>query len=191
MTSVRDRQFGKYAAAAVLLTAAFAMPAQAQMPATLSTSAEFPAETAAIVAATSQLFDAVQAEAAPPATRPVVTAPLVATPATFRLGQGSPDVLTSKGAVDHLTGYRISWYPVDRFLGTVDFMGTWDGNRNLVCGYVTWDLSDPDAPVLEDISASFIEVAEIAREPAEDIHAALLDANCAYGAIEANYAFFE
>ena len=100
-------------------------------------------------------------------------------------------VLTSKGAVDRLTGYRISWYPVDRFLGSVDFMGTWDGNRNLVCGYVTWDLSDPDAPVLEDVSASFVNVAELSRQDDEAIHAALLDANCAYGAIEANYAFFE
>lgn len=191
MTSVHDRQYGRYLAAAALLTASFVMPAQAQMPAGLSTSAEFPTETAAIVRATAQLFDAVEAQAAPRAIRPVITAPLVATPASFRIGQASTDVLTSKGAVDHLTGYRISWYPVDRFLGTVDFMGTWDGNRNLVCGYVTWDLSDPDAPVLEDISASFIEVADLARESDEAIHAALLDANCAYGAIEANYAFFD
>lgn len=191
MTSAHDRQFRKSLAAAVLLSAAFVMPAQAQMPAALSMSAEFPAETAAIVQATSELFDAVEGGTKPRGKRPVVTAPIIATPASFRIGAARADVLTSRGAVDHLTGYRISWYPVDRFLGTVDFMGTWNGNRDLVCGYVTWDLSDPDKPVLEDIQANFVKVADLSRQDDEAIHGTLLDANCAYGAIEANYAFFE
>ena len=191
MTSAHDHQYVRQLAAAAILTAAFVVPAQAQMPATLATSAEFPAETAAIVQATAQLFDAVEAGQSPEGKRRVISGPVVATPASLRVGEAKTNVLTSKGAVDRLTGYRISWYPVDRFLGSVDFMGTWDGNRNLVCGYVTWDLSDPDAPVLEDVSASFVNVAELSRQDDEAIHAALLDANCAYGAIEANYAFFE
>lgn len=191
MTSALDRQYAKHLAAAVLLTAAFAVPAKAQMPAALSTSADFPTETAAIVEATSQLFDAVEAGAQPQKKRSVVSGPLIATPASFRMGEAKADVLTSNGAVDHLTGYKISWYPVDRFLGTVDFMGTWAGNRNLVCGYVTWDLSDPDAPVLEDVTATFVNITDLSRQDDDAIHAELMDANCAYGAIEANYAFFE
>ncbi|MBT8418447.1 MAG: hypothetical protein KJO42_13495 [Silicimonas sp.] len=161
------------------------------MPASLSETPEFPTETAAIVSATASLFDAVEAEGQPETPRSVITRPVIATPASAATDGAKADVLTSRGAVDHLTGYRISWYPVDRFLGSVDFMGTWDGNRNLVCGYVTWDLSDPDAPVLDDVSATFVNVADLAGESDEEIHGALLDANCAYGAIEANYAFFE
>lgn len=191
MTSAHDRQYVKHFAAAVLLSAAFVVPAQAQMPAAVSASPEFPAETAAIVEATAQLFEAVEAGAAPRAARPVISGPLVAMPANFRMSRGKANVLTSKGPVDHLTGYRISWYPVDRFLGTVDFMGTWEGNRNLVCGYVTWDLSDPDAPELEHVSATFVDVGELSRMDDAAIHGALLDANCAYGAIEANYSFFD
>ena len=152
MTSAHDQKFRTPLAAAALLSVAFVLPASAQMPASLGTAVEFPAETAAIVQATSRLFDAVEAEAEPRPARPVISAPLTATPASLQLGNTRADVLTSHGPVDHLTGYRISWYPVDRFLGSVDFMGTWDGNRNLVCGFVTWDLSDPDAPVLDSVT---------------------------------------
>lgn len=191
MTSTHDRQFGKIFAAAVLLTAVFGFSAHAQMPASAAASAEFPTETAAIVQATSQLFDAVEGGVEPRRSRPVISRPVLATPASLRVRSETADVLTSKGPVDRLTGYRISWYPVDRFLGSVDFMGTWDGNRNLVCGYVTWDLSNPKAPVLEDVTATFVDVGDLSKASDEEIHAALLDANCAYGAIEANYAFFD
>ena len=95
------------------------------------------------------------------------------------------------GPVDHLTVYRITWYPMDRLYGTVDFMGTWDGNRNLVCGYLTWDLTDPDAPELETVSANFVDLAEMAGAGQVHVHQSLLEANCAYGAIEANYLVFE
>lgn len=191
MTSAHDQKFRTSLAAAALLSAAFVLPASAQMPASLGTAVEFPAETAAIVQATSRLFDAVEAGAEPRPARPVISAPLTATPASLQLGNTRADVLTSHGPVDHLTGYRISWYPVDRFLGSVDFMGTWDGNRNLVCGFVTWDLSDPDAPVLDSVTATFLDVSELSQDGDGDIHAALLDANCAHGAIDANYAYFE
>ena len=161
------------------------------MPASLSLATEFPAETAAIVAATSELFDSFETAEAPRGQRPVIARPVLATPASFAVIDAKAGVLTEKGPVDHLTGYRISWYPTDRFLGSVDFMGTWADNRNLVCGYVTWDMSDPAAPVLEDVSATFLEISGFAGQTDAEIHAALLDANCAFGAVDANYAFFE
>jgi hypothetical protein len=192
MTSALDQRYGKSLAVAAFLSAAFVMPAQAQMSAALTGTAEFPAETAAIVQATAQLFDAVEAEAARRGSRPAIGRPVVlATPASVGANSGKTDILVSRGPVDHLTGYRINWYPVDRFLGSVDFMGTWGRNRNLVCGFVTWDMSNPKSPVLDSVEATFIDISDLSGEGPESIHAALLDANCAYGAIDANYAFFE
>jgi hypothetical protein len=191
MTSAFDQRYGKTLAVAAFLSAAAFLPAQAQMPAAVTGAAEFPAETAAIVQATAQLFDAVEAEAARRGSRPVIGRLVLATPASVGGNGAKTDVLVSQGPVDHLTGYRISWYPVDRFLGSVDFMGTWERNRNLVCGFVTWDMSNPKSPVLDSVEATFIDISDLSGEAPEDIHAALLDANCAYGAIDANFAFFE
>ena len=95
------------------------------------------------------------------------------------------------GPVQHLTGYRISWYPVDRLLGTVDFMGTWRGNRNLVCGYLTWDLSDPKKPELQEVTANFVDLDALTSESDVQIHRTLMEANCAFGAIDPNYAYFD
>lgn len=161
------------------------------MRASLATAAEFPTETAALVAATQRFFDAVEAQQTPDRRPPVVSAPLLATPASVTFDDAKSHALTLRGPVDHLTGYRINWYPVDRLLGSVDFMGTWDKNRSLVCGYVTWDLSDPDLPTIETVSANFVDFGDLAGASADDIHAALLDANCAFGDIDDNYAFFE
>ena len=191
MTSAFDQRYGKTLAVAAFLSAAAFLPAQAQMPAAVTGAAEFPAETAAIVQATAQLFDAVEAEAARRGSRPLIGRLVLATPASVGGNGAKTDVLVSRGPVDHLTGYRISWYPVDRFLGSVDFMGTWERNRNLVCGFVTWDMSNPKSPVLDSVEATFIDISDLSGEAPEDIHAALLDANCAYGAIDANFAFFE
>ena len=191
MTSAFDQRYGKSLAVAAFLSAAAFLPAHAQMPAAVTGAAEFPAETAAIVQATAQLFDAVEAEAARRGSRPVIGRLVLATPASVGGNGAKTDVLVSRGPVDHLTGYRISWYPVDRFLGSVDFMGTWERNRNLVCGFVTWDMSNPKSPVLDSVEATFIDISDLSGEAPEDIHAALLDANCAYGAIDANFAFFE
>ena len=70
-------------------------------------------------------------------------------------------------------------------------MGTWNGNRNLVCGYLTWDMSKPDAPVLSTVTANFLDLNDFDGKTPAEIHAYLLEANCAFGAIDANYAFFE
>ena len=69
-------------------------------------------------------------------------------------------------------------------------MGTWDGNRNLVCGYLTWDLSDPATPVLETVAANYLDLGELVGASPAEVHEALLEANCAYGAIEAELSVF-
>lgn len=173
------------ATSALLISLACSASAEVRLETDLSP--EFPQETAALVAATAELFDAV--EAAPKSDRGF-SFQISATPAALSKEAGV-EAFNQMGPVDHLTGYRISWYPVDRFLGSVDFMGTWDGNRNLVCGYVLWDLSDPDAPALESVVANYVEVAELADAGMEEAHIALLDANCAYGDIDLNYTVFD
>lgn len=154
---------------------------------------EFPEETAAIVAATSALFDAVEAEAAPEErVVPDFSIEGLATPAALPLGGEIAGAFPlTHGPVRHLTGYRINWYPVDRFLGAVDFMGTYDGNRNLVCGYVMWDLSDPDSPVLDGVEANYLDLDALAKVSPAEAHETLLEANCAYGEIEPNFRVFE
>ena len=154
---------------------------------------EFPVENAALIAATEAYFDAVEGSDAPrePKSAPVIGLPLAATKASITTPESATDPLRRNGPVRHLTGYNITWYPLEHLMGSVDFMGTWDGNRNLVCGYVTWDLTDPEAPVLTEVHASFLDMADLARLGDDEVHAALLDANCAFGAIDANYSFFE
>jgi len=175
-------------ASALTVLALSALPAAAAA----ADTPEFPAQTEAIVEATSALFDAVegvtpQAQQA----RPRVTIGPLLTPASFKLPQGKAAVLSEHGAVRHLTGYRITWYPMDRFLGAVDFMGTWDGNKNLVCGYVMWDLTDPKSPVLDRISANYVDLAALTDASPQVAEEKLLDANCAYGAVDANYTVFD
>ena len=169
-----------------------AVPLQAAADASEGTGAiEFPEESSALIAATLAFFDKVEAHRPAREQAPVVGIPLAITKSSVSIGSDDTDLLTRMGPVDHLTGYRISWYPVDKLYGSVDFMGTWNGNRNLVCGYLTWDLSNPDAPELETVSASFVDIATLATASASDIHESLLEANCAHGAIEANYRMFD
>ena len=152
---------------------------------------EFPRETAALVDATVDLFEAAEAVASGDP-EPVVRIGSIATPA--RLAEPDPMLGAfpeSYGPVRHLTGYRITWYPVERLIGAVDFMGTWDRTRNLVCGYVAWDLSDPDAPALEGIVTNYVDLALLDGADRSEIETVLLEANCAFGDIEANYAVFE
>lgn len=178
-------------AATFALASLAAVAVRADSPVNLEPEVEFPAETAALVAATVALFDAVEAGDGPDERAPVIRLPALATKVSLDTLDKKAGVLAQHGPVRHLTGYRITWYPVERFLGSVDFMGTWDRNRNIVCGYVTWDLSDPEAPVLDQISANYVDLAELSQKPATEIHEALLDANCAYGAIDANFTVFD
>ena len=153
---------------------------------------EFPAETAALVAATSDFFQSVQAEGESerPRKTPVIVVPGLASKVSFEADE-TVEPMKLNGPLRHLTGYRINWYPTDRLLGSVDFMGTWDGNRNLVCGYLIWDLGDPSTPVLETVTANYIDLGDLVGAMPAEVHETLLEANCAYGAIDANYAVFE
>ena len=173
-----------------IFVAALALSTSAVAAGAPKLSDEFPQETAALVDATTAYFDAI--EGLPQGQKrdraPVIRMPSFAQ--KIRADAGT-EPLTRHGPVHHLTGYQINWYPVDRLLGSVDFMGTWDGNRNLVCGYLIWDLSKPDQPVLDDVIANFLELDDLSRMSAPMAHAALLEANCAFGAIEQNYEFFD
>lgn len=152
---------------------------------------EFPAETQALVSATTAFFDAIETDRGVDDRVPTIQAPKLAQKISALPPVAGAEELTKHGPLNHLTGYRISWYPLDRFLGSVDFMGTWNGNRNLVCGYLTWDLSELDQPVLKTVSANFLNLDDFAGKSPSEIHEALLEANCAFGAINDNYAFFE
>lgn len=169
---------------ATCLTALTAFPAVAERVA--SGAPEFPRETEALVQATVSLFEETEARSFPEITPTLRLTPVQ----TSTNGGETPNEAFSPdhGPVRHLTGYRITWYPVDTLLGAVDFMGTWDNSRNLVCGYVTWDLSDPDAPVMRDLVTNYIDVSDIIGEDSAAQEAALLDANCAFGDVDANYA---
>ena len=150
--------------------------------------AEFQAEYDALVDATEGFFDAAETEQNERAKAPVLGWAINAT-RTYAV-EDDVAVLTKMGPVKHLTGYQVTWYPTEKLLGTVDFMGTWGGNRNLVCGYITWDLSDLDTPKLHSISANFITPDALDLGDERDVHRALIGSNCAYGAIDENYAFF-
>ncbi len=153
---------------------------------------EFPEETAALVAATVALFEAIEAEGDAAPRIPEIRIEGLAIPAKLPINAAWTRAFpANKGPVQHLTGYRINWYPVDRFLGAVDFMGTYDGNRNLVCGYVIWDVSDPDAPALDRVIANYLDLDRLDAAAPADAHRALLDANCAFGEIEPNFTVFD
>ncbi len=152
---------------------------------------EFPRETEALVAATVSFFEA--AEAANAQTDDLLfTFEPAATPAGLSPDDGNMTAFPQAyGPVRHLTGYRITWYPVDRLLGAVDFMGTWDRTRNLVCGYVAWNLSDPDAPALESVVTNYVDLSQLKDASQAEIETVLTEANCAFPDIQANYAVFD
>ncbi|MEM9427814.1 MAG: hypothetical protein AAGA06_14050 [Pseudomonadota bacterium] len=148
-------------------------------------------EQKALVQATAALFDRIETRSAPKNSASGFGRMQRKTGAKAGTDSDGTESLTRMGPVAHLTGYRITWYPMERLHGTVDFMGTWNGNRNLVCGYVTWDLTNPDAPELEALDASFIDLTEVSGASNSNLHRDLIAANCAYGAIEANYRVFD
>ncbi|MEO9825108.1 MAG: hypothetical protein ABJF50_11895 [Paracoccaceae bacterium] len=190
MKSVSVDRFASYGVAVVMAFAALpAFASDRVSPDTL----EFPTETAALIAVTTAFFQAAEnAATAPPVpNRTTIGLPQIVSPARVEASDPAFEMMTNHGAVQHLTGYRINWYPVSRLLGTVDFMGTWGKNRNLVCGYVSWDLSAPEAPMLENLDVTYVDLAELKSEKPHRVHAILLEANCAFGAVDANFAFFE
>lgn len=169
-----------------LLGALSVNPAGAEGRAVFET--EFAEEAEALVDATAAFFDAVEASA-PIHDRASVANGSVGWATVNALGKTRH--LTKRGPVDHLTGYRVTWYPLDHLSGTVDFMGTWNGNRDLVCGYLTWDMSNPAEPVLDRVSANFVDLSRLRGASTRKVHASLLEANCAFGAIDANFHHFD
>ena len=158
-----------------------------------SDAAEFPNETAAIVEATAAFFSEIQTDASPAPLLPEIRIEGgIARQIAFAEGGSTQRALDdSHGPLAQLTGYRISWYPVDRFLGAVDFMGTYGDAQDLVCGYLVWDVSDPDLPVLDEVVADYVISADVAALPADEAQARLLNANCAHGGLAQNYSFLD
>lgn len=156
-----------------------------------ATTAEFPAESKAMIAATLDFFDRAEAAKTERKRKPVIGIPLSATRSSVEATPSETDVLTTMGPVKHLTGYRITWYPIETLYGTVDFMGTWGRNGNLVCGYLSWDLTDPEAPRLDTVTASFVDLYALRNATDSQIHGSLMEANCAFGAIDANFQVFD
>lgn len=181
MSIWRDRAAQLLALAAITAGPAYAVNA-------IAGEVEFPQETQALVAATSALFDAVEAEADRPSV-PRIRIDGLAIPASATTSDAV--FPTANGPVRHLTGYRITWYPLDHMMGAVDFMGTWNDNRNLVCGYVTWNLDDPAEPVLDQVVANYVDLTRLDAMTPADAQMALLDANCAYGEIDPNFTVFD
>lgn len=144
---------------------------------------EFAIEAERLVEATAALF--ADLEQKQPATRQRQRVIGVPQPVGLSLqdetAQARPDM-------DHLRAYRVSWYPVDRLLGTVDFVGTYDGGRNLVCGYVTWDLDNPDATEMVALQTNMVDLDALGAMSHGQRHLALIEANCAFGEIEPNFA---
>ncbi|MEL7461474.1 MAG: hypothetical protein AAFX45_14835 [Pseudomonadota bacterium] len=175
----------------LVLAVVFGTPAVAG-PQTPAERAEFGLETFHMLQATQTLFDALEAASAD-TDKPGLQLRLAdpaAEPAALDLPPaGQMAIRTDLGPVANLRGYGVTWYPTDRLLGSVDFVGTWNNGRNLICGYATWDMSDSAAPVLASVTTSYIDAGALSLLTQEATHAALLRANCAYGAIEPNLDF--
>jgi len=149
---------------------------------------EFGPETLSLVRATEELFESLEAESArsAPTERFQLRPVLRDAEPTGLPAAGRHALSAENGPVTNLIAYEITWYPTDRLSGTVDFVGTWKNGRNLVCGYVTWDMSDPARPTLATMTTSYLDTGTLLRLPADAAHAELLRANCAFGEIEPN-----
>jgi len=146
---------------------------------------QYARETSRLVDATAELFDALEATSAS-SDRPAIRLRLdLEEKASFT--DAGEALRPELGPVRDLTAYRTTWYETGGLIGTVDFVGTWGDGRHLLCGYVSWDMSDPDAPTLDDIVADYLEIGALAGSGADEAHVALIEANCAYGEIEPNF----
>lgn len=143
---------------------------------------EFPAEAERLVAATAALFADLERVEVPKMEKPTI----IGTPQPVGLSVAAE--VEARPEIKHLIGYRVSWYPVETLLGTVDFVGTYDVGQNLVCGYVTWDLDDPNNTEMVALQTNFVDLDELNAMSKGERHLALIEANCAFGEIEPNFA---
>lgn len=152
-----------------------------------SLGSEFPEQERKLVAATSAFFD-------------VIEAPDRATKVDFFTEAYSTAIpldewqnerlreLVDKGPLRGLTAYRITWYPVDTLLGAVDFVGRDGDDDDLVCGYVLWEFPQDAEPQLRWYEATHLDPGEISALSVEEAGARLLEANCAFTDLDANFA---
>jgi len=96
--------------------------------------------------------------------------------------------LVDKGPLKNLTAYRITWYPIDTLLGSVDFVGRDPRDGRLVCGFVLWEFPERAEPKLRLYEATRLDPGTLSRMPPGEAGAQLLEANCAFTSIEANFA---
>lgn len=96
--------------------------------------------------------------------------------------------LVDKGPLKNLTAYRITWYPVDTLLGSVDFVGRDRDDGGLVCGYVLWEFVEGSEPKLRLYEATHLDPAVLSRMSPGEAGAQLLEANCAFTSVDANFA---
>lgn len=148
---------------------------------------EFPREERAIVEATAEFFDAVEATSAG-GVASAYADPFAATAATGDRLETRISQVRGTAPLTGLTGYRITWYPVDTLLGTVDFVGRDETGRNLVCGYVLWEFSDDAEPRLRDYQATYVDTWALAALSPEEQGKRLIEANCAFTDVESNFA---
>ena len=147
------------------------------------------AETDRLVAATAELFDAL--EGRPGSSETVIRSndpqPTQAALSDSSLAEARAVFRPDLGPVSNLTAYRIDWYPASDLLGAVDFVGTWGAGGHLVCGFVVWNMDSDASPVIESVEATYLESSRLMSLAWEDREIALLSANCASPDIAENF----
>ena len=152
-----------------------------------SLQSEFPSQERALVAATAEFFDAVET--------PSVSGGYEFFSDAYQSAVSLDDwqddrlrQLVDDGPIEGMTAYRITWYPVDTLLGAVDFVGRAADGSELVCGYVLWEFPDGSDPSLRWYEATHVDAGALSGLSQEEASARLLEANCAYTDLEANFA---
>ncbi|NRB01237.1 MAG: hypothetical protein HRU32_15750 [Rhodobacteraceae bacterium] len=148
---------------------------------------EFPIEEQALVKATNRFFDLVEDQE--------TTAPVDFYSEAWAMNmplesweEERVSQLVDYGPVRDLTAYKITWYPVDELMGAVDFVGRYNDGESLVCGYVLWEFGTGGTPRLRGYKANYVEISDLAGMSDLQIGEELLNANCAYTDIDANFA---
>jgi hypothetical protein len=151
-----------------------------------SLASEFPVEERALVRATSAFFEAVESPDKTASYDFFSEAYAAAVPLTEWQDKQLRQ-LVANGPLKDLTAYRITWYPLDELMGAVDFVGSDQDSNALVCGYVLWEFSEETEPRLRWYEATHLDPVQLEKMSAEDASAKLLEANCAFTDLDANF----
>ena len=114
-------------------------------------------------------------------------------PASFQADSDLKEAnICNQEPIHRLLGYRLTYYPTEaKTIWTVDFMGTFGKNSGLACGYLSWDTTNPSAPELAHIEVRLLNFSDLLELGEKDAHVVLLEANCAYGALDPNLFVFD